>query len=397
MKITIDALPFMTPKTGVGYYTYNLISEFLKIARQNHYYLCDILIGRIFYNMYRLEDVSSFDYFSNYFANISKMPFPFNGLMWILLSQYAKATGKTRRIKIEDADIFFGPNFRGVFRKTLKTVITIHDMAHEYYPEATSKRIFKYLKKLQQSAEKADLIIADSENTKEDILKFLNLSEEKIKVIYPGVDTIFRPINDQDVLNSVRRKYNLYERFILYLGAIQPRKNITTLIRAYGILCKEQNFDHKLVIAGGVGWKNKDIRVLIEELRLEDKVVFTGYIPEHNLPVIYNLSDAFVFPSLYEGFGLPVLEAMACGTPVVTSNVSSLPEVAGDAALLINPHSIEDLADGIKRILHNDGLRKKNIANGFERAKLFTWEKCAGETLDVFSQVLSQKQNLQKF
>ncbi|MCG2829902.1 MAG: hypothetical protein L6302_02515 [Desulfobacteraceae bacterium] len=161
MKIAIDAIPFMTPKTGVGYYTYNLISEFLKIAPQNSYYLCDVLIGRIFYNMYRLEDVSSLNYFSNYFANISKMPFPFNGLIWALLSQHAKATGKTAKIKLEDADIFFGTNFRGIFKETLKTVITIHDMAHEYYPEATSKRIFNYLKKLQRSAEKADLIIAD--------------------------------------------------------------------------------------------------------------------------------------------------------------------------------------------------------------------------------------------
>ncbi|MBU4420989.1 MAG: glycosyltransferase family 4 protein [Proteobacteria bacterium] len=391
MKIAIDAIPFMTPKTGVGYYTYNLISEFLKIAPQNSYYLCDVLIGRIFYNMYRLEDVSSLNYFSNYFANISKMPFPFNGLIWALLSQHAKATGKTAKIKLEDADIFFGTNFRGIFKETLKTVITIHDMAHEYYPEATSKRIFNYLKKLQRSAEKADLIIADSENTKKDVEKILNIPNEKIKVIYLGVDPIFRPINDKDVLDPIRRKYNIYEKFILYVGAIQPRKNIATLIRAYSMLCKEQNFEHKLVIAGGVGWKNKNIRPLIEELKLKDKIIFTGYISEHDLPAIYNLSDAFVFPSLYEGFGLPVLEAMACGVTVVTSNVSSLPEVAGDAALLINPHSIEDLADGIRRILHDEGLRKKNIAKGLEQAKLFTWEKCARETLDVFSQALSQK------
>lgn len=391
MKIAIDALPFMTPKTGVGYYTYNLISEFLKIAPQNHYYLCDVLIGRIIYNMYRIEDISSFNYFSDYFSNISKLPFPLNGLIWFLLSQYAKAAGKTTKIKVEDADIFFGTNFRGVFKKTLRNVITIHDMAHEYYPEAMSKRIYIYLKRLQQSAEKADLIIADSENTKKDILKFLGVSEKKVKVIYPGVDTIFRPINDTDVLDSVKKKYNLYERFILYLGAIQPRKNITTLIRAYNMLCKEHNFKHRLVIAGGVGWKNKDIRYLVEELGLQDKIIFTRYVPENDLPVIYNLADVFVFPSLYEGFGLPVLEAMACGTPVVTSNVSSLPEVAGDAVLLINPHSVEELADSIKRIISDEDLRKRNIAKGLEQAKLFTWEKCARETLEAFSQVLSRR------
>jgi len=390
LKIAIDALPLMTRKTGIGYYTYNLISEFMHIAPQNHYYLCDTLIGRIFYNMYRIRNISDFCYFSNYFSHISKEPFPLNGLMWILLAQYARASGQTTKIKIEDTDIFFGPNFRGAGQKAQRNVITIHDMAHEYYPETTSKRISKYLKKLRQEAGKADLIITVSESTKRDILKFFDVAEEKIRVIHNGVDTVFQPIKDQHLLDTAREKYNLNERFVLYLGAIQPRKNISTLIRAYNILCKGHNFKYKLVIAGGVGWKNKNICPLIEELGLRDKIILTGYIPEHDLPTIYNLSDAFVFPSLYEGFGIPVLEAMACGIPVVTSNVSSLPEVSGGAAVLINPHSIKDLADGIKRILFDEELRKRNIAKGIKRAKFFTWERCAKETLKAFSQVRRQ-------
>ena len=390
MKIAIDIFPLISPKTGVGYYTHHLLSEFIKIAPQNNYYLSDIIFfGQFFYNMVEIKNNSSKVDIIQGFSNILRVPSPFKTLTWILLSLYAKATGKTTKIK--DIEIFFGTNFRGAFKKTLKNVITIHDMAHKYYPDTTSERIFKYLKKLPQAAEKADLIIAVSENTKKDILKFLDVSDKKIKVVYNGVDRIFRPIKNKGLLDVAKKKYNLHEKFILYLGAIQPRKNITGLIRAYGMLCKESNFKHKLVIGGGVGWKNKDTYTLIEEIGLKDKIVFTGYIPEYDLPLVYNLADIFVFPSFYEGFGLPVLEAMACGIPVVTSNSSSLPEIAGDAAVLIDPGSVNELAGGIRRILSDEDLRERNITKGLERANLFTWEKCARETLEAFSQVLSQR------
>jgi len=200
---------------------------------------------------------------------------------------------------------------------------------------------------------------------------------------------LIKPVADGSLLLKVRQRYRLPEQFLLYLGTIEPRKNIQALIKAYALLCREKGFCHKLVLAGDMGWKNEGLRELIQGLSLEDSIRFTGYVEDSDLPALYTLADLFVFPSLYEGFGLPVLEAMACGLPVVTSNVSSLPEVAGDAAVLIDPHSLDAIADGMRRMLVDRELRTKCIERGFERAKMFTWEKCAKETVAVFREAMA--------
>jgi glycosyltransferase involved in cell wall biosynthesis len=207
-------------------------------------------------------------------------------------------------------------------------------MAHEYYPENVNEKLLRYLKQeLPRTARLATLIIADSQNTKMDILKFLNVPENKVKVIYIGIEKAFRPIDNPTILEATRKKYQLPEKFILYVGAIQPRKNIAGLITAYHLLCQDPNFKYHLVVAGGVGWKKENINHLVRELGLKDRIRFPGYISPSDLPILYSLAEVFVFPSFYEGFGLPVLEAMACGTPVVTSNLSSLPEVGSDAVI----------------------------------------------------------------
>lgn len=321
MKIAIDALPLMMSKTGIGYYTYHLLTEFLKIAPENDYYLCDMLWGQSFYHLMQIKNLSKM---IDTLQNISNVPFPFKTITRFGFSLY----GNMIRVagNIDEMDLFFGPNYRGIFRTGLKSVITIHDMSHEYCPENLEEKVLYYLKKeLPHTAEMATLIIADSQNTKRDILKFLNTPDEKVKVVYVGIDETFRLIKDSIILQSVRKKYNLPEKFILYVGAIQPRKNITGLIQAYCILSKKPDFENGLVIAGGVSWKSDEIHRLVNELGLRDKIRFPGYIAQSDLPILYNLAEAFVFPSLYEGFGLPVLEAMACGIPVVTSNISSLP------------------------------------------------------------------------
>jgi len=377
----------MLPKTGIGFYTHHLISEFIKLAPENEYYLCDMVRGESSY--YLIEIKKDLQEILQTFQTISRIPFPFAPITRGLLLFYVKFVRGSKKMK--EMDLFFGPNFRGFFTERLKTVITIHDMSHEYYPESVEKKLLHTLRKeLPHTAKQASLIIADSQSTKRDILKFLNVPEDKVKVIYIGVDKSFQPIRDPIVLDTSRKKYRLPKDFILYLGAIQPRKNITGLIRAYNLLSKKKGFNYDLVIGGGVGWRNEDLSRLVAELGLENRIRFTGYIDPLDLPFLYNLATTFVYPSFYEGFGLPVLEAMACGVPVVTSNVSSLPEIAGDAAVCVNPHSVEELSDGIRRILFDGNLRSSCVINGLERARSFTWEGCAWETLKTFNQALNE-------
>jgi len=382
MRIAIDALPLMIPKTGIGFYTHYLLSEFIRIAPENDYYLYDILWGQTVYNLIKIEN---FQRITATLQHISSFPFPFNIMSRIVLPLHIRATKGVR--KIEEIDLFFGPNFRTIFRKGIKTVITIHDMAHEYHPENVNEKLLRYLKQeLPRTARLATLIIADSQNTKMDILKFLGVPQDKVKVIHIGVDKTFHPITNPTILGATSKKYRLPGEFILYLGAIQPRKNIAGLVKAYHLLCQDSNFNYHLVVAGGVGWKNEDINHLVVELGLKDRIRFTGYISSSDLPILYSLAKAFIYPSFYEGFGLPILEAMACGTPVVTSNLSSLPEIGGDAVIYTNPYSVDELANAIRQILSDKELRSRCITKGLERAKVFSWRKCAMETLKVLNE-----------
>ena len=230
MKIGIDVIPLMMPKTGIGFYVYHLLSEFLRMAPENDYYLCDLLWGQSIYNMMQVKHDLSHQL--DALQKISTFPFPFQPLTRIGHFFYNRILGKAPNV--EEMDLFFGPSYKGLFRKRLKTVITIHDMSHEYYPETINNNLLRYLRKeLPQVAKRASSIITVSKHTKEDILKFLNVSEEKIKVIYNGVDKAFTPIKNPRILEITRERYHLPQKFLLYVGAIQPRKNIEGLIRAY--------------------------------------------------------------------------------------------------------------------------------------------------------------------
>ena len=375
----------MLQKTGIGHYTYNLAKRFVSMAPEHDYYLCDVFAGMGFYNMFRMTKNLSH---SDRFLDIFRIPFPLVTLSRLLLLCWSKLTGEATRI--EDTDVFFGTNFRAIFKKGLKTVITIHDMAHEYFPETIrDAATLSYLKtELPLAARKADRIIAVSETTRNDIVHFLGVSPDKIKVIYNGVNTAFRPITDLSLLAKTRERYALPPRFILYVGAIQPRKNISGLVEAYARICAEGPVSHDLVIAGSVSWKSEGLKERISALGIESRIHFIGYVSDADLPLLYNLADQFAFPSFYEGFGLPVLEAMACGIPVLTSKTSSLSEIAGDAAVLVDPGSIDEIARGIIRLLDDSDLRTICIEKGLERAKLFTWERCARETMTVLREAL---------
>ncbi len=268
----------------------------------------------------------------------------------------------------------------------IRTVFTLHDLIFLFHPE-THKPMNRWFLTLMMPRflRAADAVIAVSECTKRDAVRAYGIPEEKITVIYEGVSPRFRPA-DPAAIAAVRQKYGLPEHFILYVGTIEPRKNLTALLEAFANLQSAIGNLH-LVFVGKKGWLYEGFFRRLRELGLEERVHFTGYVPDEDLPVLYSAADLFVFPSLYEGFGLPVLEAMACGVPVVCSNTSSLPEVAGDAALLVDPTDVRALAAAMERALTDQALRATLRARGLERARRFTWEEAARRTLEVYRQV----------
>jgi glycosyltransferase involved in cell wall biosynthesis len=281
-------------------------------------------------------------------------------------------------------DIFHSPDFVLPPLHRARTLVTVHDLSFIRYPECADVNLRAYLNKVvPRSVHRADLVLADSQNTKDDLVELLGVEANKIEVIYPGVEERFRPIEDQTVLEQVRRRYNLPPRFILGLGTLQPRKNFATLVEAFADL-RFAICDLRLVIAGGKGWLYDEIFVAVERLGLEEQVVFPGFVADEDLPALYNLAELFVFPSLYEGFGMPPLEAMACGTPVVTSNASSLPEVVGEAGLIVEATDTRALAEAMKRVLEDNALREGMIAKGLEQARKFTWEKSVSKLLSLY-------------
>ena len=269
-------------------------------------------------------------------------------------------------------------------------IATCLDIIPLIYQENTQMSL-KFLKYSIDGMKKADKIITISQHTKKDLLEHLMIPPEQIEPVYLGVDPHFRVIH-QNQLTETREKYHLPERFILYVGSEQPRKNFQSVIRAFQSLKNTYNLEGiKLVKVGRpqIGEDDrKAIFDLIGELGLAKDVFFMDYVPEEDLPSMYNLADLFVYPSLYEGFGLPPLEAMACGTPVVTSNTSSLPEVVGDAGIMVDPLDVDALADSMHRVLTDDHLSEKLRNMGIARAREFSWEKTAQKTWQIYEQVM---------
>ena len=255
-----------------------------------------------------------------------------------------------------------------------KVIVTIYDTVFISAPETMGNR--KELEEYKYGAQKSDLIITISESAKNDIIENLGVSEDKIEIVHPGIDLEnYSQKYEKEELERIRNKYKLPSEYILYLGTIEPRKNIERTIKAFIKYKKEVKDDLKLVIAGGKGWKYDNIMKLIESMGTD--IILTGYIDEEDKIPIYKLAQIFAFPSLYEGFGMPVLEAMAGGVPVVTSNVSSLPEVAGDAAILVDPLNEDEIFEAYKKILSDKKLQLEMIEKGLEQAKKFEWKESA--------------------
>ena len=287
-------------------------------------------------------------------------------------------------------DLFHAPDFvlRPVKPNT-STLLTVHDLSFVREPDSVMPGMSRHLNKwVRRSVTQADHVIAVSKATAHDLIELYQTPPEKISVLYHGVTPEFNANNNPTAQAAIREKYNLgLQPFILSVGTIQPRKNYQRLIQAFA----QVEADTRLVIAGGPGWQAEDIFNEVTRLGLTDRVHFLGFVPDTDLPPLYQTAALFIYPSLYEGFGLPALEAMACGTPVVAANRSALPEVVGSAGLLVDPFDPEDIAQAMTQILYDEGLHQTLSQAGQIQAAKFSWPKMAAELFDLYQKLLTKE------
>lgn len=374
MKIGVDLRTLMNGgKSGIPGFTYNLLLNLLKEDTQNKYF------G--FFNAYKNTNLPDFH-------NIEIKSL---GLPNKILNSSLRFLNYPKLDKLLGADVFYMPhfNFNSLSDKSYK-IITVHDLSFIRYPEFFSFKNNAWHKMIEakKTLKKFDKIIAVSKNTKADIIELFKIPEQKIEVIYSGIDDKYFILSkNSPKLQEVKNKYKLPEKFILSLGTIEPRKNIDSLIKAFDIFCEEKGCEQHLVIAGGLGWKYKNVLAEYQKAKHKDKIMFIGYIDEEDKNALYNLSDLFVFPSYYEGFGFPPLEAMRAGTPVISAGNSSMLEILDDSAYFIDPYDIADLSNGIKNISQNEEIRKNLIEKGQKTANSYTWEKCSLEYKLIFNNI----------
>lgn len=374
MNIAIDIRPLMDPvRTGVGEYTFELLQALFAKDKTNQYIL--------FYNALSVSDrVPSWNQdnvhiiatrFPNKGVNICMALFGRPLLDRLVLKQVRKKKG------INQIDYWFSPNynFTAVSKKTA-IAVTVHDLSYLHFPSFFSwkRRLWHRLVRPEKQCQDAKIIFTPSLHTKRDLIAQYKVSEEKIHVAAPGLSPLFLQEVSDVASARVQQTYNLPKKFILCVGTIEPRKNIQSLIRAYQQSDIRRKYGYQLIIAGAKGWNDAAIT---SEMSQTEGVRFLGYIPAEDKPALYKQATVFVYPSLYEGFGFPVLEAMAMGTPVITSNRASLPEVGGDAVQYIDPHNVASLATTMEQMVAQSQLREYYSARGKERATLFSWATTA--------------------
>ncbi|MBI5045176.1 MAG: glycosyltransferase family 4 protein [Candidatus Levybacteria bacterium] len=373
MKIGIDANEGnIKDKVGISEYVYELILEFSKLAS----------VDRIFTIYLKRNQAEDFPQEKSFWRYCIFGPKKF----WTQFALPLKLF-----INKDRPDVFFSPAHYAPRFSPVPTVISIMDLAFFHFPEYFTKKDLTQLHSwTSYSIKNAKAIITISEASKNDIIKFYQVSKEKIHVIYPGIKNKHMLEPHLYSLQKLQNTYQIPKNYILFVGTLQPRKNINRLIEAFSKLLKEKGLpdDLSLVIVGKKGWKYEEILAAPEKYGVEDKVIFLDFVKNEDLQLLYEHAQVFAWPSLYEGFGLPVLEAMKYGCPVVTSNVSSLPEAGGDAALYVDPTKVDDIEKKMYKVLSDKKLRSDMIEKGKNHIKKFSWENAAKQTLSVLEQVV---------
>lgn len=370
MKIALDYTSAARQRAGIGRYTRSLIRALAQYDTTNQYAL---YVPR---DAQYLDDTRAFP--KNF--RITRAP---------LSERYMVAMWQRAQIPLPveiftgRSDIFYSPDFVLPPTRAKKKILTVHDLSFKRVPETAVPNLKWYLEDaVPRAVQRADLILADSDATRADLIELFDAPAARIQTLYSGYDEFFHPITTEHELARVRTTYQLTKPFVLHVGTIEPRKNLARLIQAFARL--PQRGEIELVIAGGRGWMYDEIYAAPQKFGVSASVRFIGFTPDADLPALYSLAELVAYPSLYEGFGLPVLEAMACGAAVVTSNNSSLPEVAGDAALLIEARDVDALAFAMQKILDDSSLRAQLKQRGLVQAQKFSWQKSAQQLHAAF-------------
>ncbi len=370
MHIGVDARALTKEKkVGVHNYCLNLLKSLARIDFDNKYTL---YVDKPVKESFTVEDGR----FSFKILNLGwlgrRHRWLWQGTIWAM------------DLVLHPIDILFSPASAFCWYRPGKFVVTIHDTSFQISKDFYTTKIRAIWGISPRSAKYADMVIVPSQSTKRDVVRFYGVNPEKIAVIFEGHDEeVYKPQDNLAQIEETKREYNIRGKYILYVGTLEPRKNIPRLIEAFHSL-KKEGVKHKLIVAGKLGWLYKDIFTTVNRLNLENEVIFTGYVPQKELPILMSGAEVFAYPSLCEGFGLPPLEAMACGTPVIVSNTSSLPEVVGDAGILVDPYDSKEIAQAMYHVISDEGLRQQMRQKGLKRAKMFSWEKTAQQTLKVF-------------
>lgn len=375
MRVILDGAPLLSNnRGGIGCYCNFLVENLCKLDPSSEF--------TVLYNKSKIEHITRVA------AQEKYVSYPYKNLFRIFGPHFLY------NIPLESFigsfDIFHGTETKLIPTRKAKKVITVHDLEYLSSPKTLSAKDFKNKsKQMPYYIKNADQIIAVSENTKNDIIKYYNIIPEKIHVIYLSADSMYRPISPEEYNEKeIRKKYGLPDRYILYVGGLYYRKNILNMLKAYALVKRRTQIEHRFVLVGMKADALQEIMNAIQILNLENDVVFHGYVELGDMPFIYNLADVFMHVSIFEGFGLPPLEAMACGLPVLVSNTSSLPEVVGDAGMQANPFDVEEISNKLELLL-NEKVAWSYRQKGLERAKMFSCEKTAYETLEVYKLCLN--------
>lgn len=381
VNILVDALQLLSPKTGIGKYTYENCIRLRDLTSDDinwHYnygYISDKLI-----NADDKDHSDQYTMFLEIKSMLTKYPFVKSSARLIIKTM--------QRLSPKSYDLYWQPNFIPSHKiKAKKTITSVHDFSFLIHPDWHPVERRNYITKMIfKGIERSDHIITGSNFTKAEIMKYAGCNPDLISVIYHGVDHKMFKVYPQAELENFRIHFNLPDKFLLFVGSIEPRKNLLKLLHAYKSYIDTNPDAVPLILVGFQGWKNSEIMKMVNSLN--EKVRYLGYLSDRELAYIYNLATIFIYPSLYEGFGIPPLEAMACGTPVITSSVSSIPEVCGEAVLYVNPQDESDLKQKIELLITQEDLRESLIQKGLNHCQKFTWENSAQKHWELFERVM---------